>query len=81
MQILRGASPAPSFSVFRVCLKLPRAFALMDLWTSPARAGLSPSGCVDSPWTTLRVAHRLPTRSGLSPTGSTGPIIELFKFA
>ena len=33
--------------------------------------GLRFSGRVDSPWTTLRIAHCLPILSGLSPTGST----------
>ena len=36
------------------------------------RAGASPPGRVDSPWTTPGVDHRLPTLSRLSPTNTTG---------
>ena len=36
------------------------------------RAGASPPGRVDSPWTTRGVDHRLPTLSRLSPTNATG---------
>ena len=42
------------------------------------RAGVSPSGRVDSPWTTQGVDHRLPTLSRLSPTSSTGPTTTSF---
>ena len=42
--------------------------------------GLRPSGRVDSSWTTLRVAHRLPTLSGLSPTGSIALQQQIFIF-
>ena len=38
----------------------------------------TPAGRGDSPWTALRVTHRLPPLSGLSPTNSTGPITNCF---
>ncbi len=44
------------------------------------RAGVSPPGRVDSPWTTPGVAHRLPTLSRLSPTNPTGSTPTRFQF-
>lgn len=44
----------------------------MDLWTSPAERP-EPFGPCGQPMDNVRVAHRLPTLSGLSPTSSTAP--------
>ena len=44
---------------------------LVDLWTSPSDRPSSCGTCGQPGQTTLRVAHRLTTLSGLSPTGAT----------
>ena len=48
----------------------------MDLWTSPADRP-EPFGPCGQPMDNVRVAHRLPTLSGLSSTSSTAPTIGI----
>jgi hypothetical protein len=50
----------------------------VDLWTSPADRP-EPFGPCGQPMDNIRVAHRLPTLSGLSPTSSTGSTTKLQK--
>ena len=50
----------------------------VDLWTSPADRS-EPLGPCGQPMDNIRVAHRLPTLSGLSPTSSTGSTTTLQK--
>ena len=50
----------------------------VDLWTSPADRP-EPCGTCGQVVDNLPVDHDLPTLSGLSPTGSTGPHQQFFQ--